>query len=217
MFAVRQVCEKYLVNGKDIFWEFMDLEKAYDTIDRHGMWQMLRVYGAGGKLLKAVQSYYVNSRACVQVGNDASEWFKVDVGLRYGCVMSPWLFNVYMDGVVREVNVTVLGKGLELLRANGGRFEIYQLLFADDTALAADSEEKLCKTMREFSRVCERRKLRVNVGKSKVMRGSRYGNGDRMHVIVNGVQLKEVDCFKYLGSQVAAGGGCERDVVHRMN
>ena len=46
-----------------------------------------------------------------------------------------------MDGVVREVNVRVLGKGLELLGANGGRFEINQLLFADDTALVADSEE----------------------------------------------------------------------------
>ena len=44
VFAVRQVCEKYLANGKDVFWAFMDLEKAYDTIDRHSMWQMLRVY-----------------------------------------------------------------------------------------------------------------------------------------------------------------------------
>ena len=66
-------------------------------------------------------------------------------------------------------------------------------------------------------RVCERRKLRVNVGKSKVMRCSRYGNGDRMHVILNGEPLEEVDCFKYLGSQVAADGGCDRDVVHRRN
>ena len=71
------------------------------------------------------------------MGNDISEWFPVNVGLRRGCVMSPWLFNVYM-GVVREVNVRVLGKGLELLSANGGRFEINQLLLADDTALAAD-------------------------------------------------------------------------------
>ena len=47
--------------------------------------------------------------------NDVSESFPVNVGLRQGCVMSPWLFNVYMDGVVREVNVRVLGKDLELL------------------------------------------------------------------------------------------------------
>ena len=151
------------------------------------------------------------------LGNDVSEWFPVNVGLRQGCVMSPWLFNVYMDGVVREVNVRVLGKGLELLNANGGRFEINQLLFADDTAIVADSEEKLCRLVSEFGRVCERRKLRVNVGKSKVIRCSRYGHGDRKHMILNGEPLEEVDCFKYLGSQVAADGGCERDVVHRMN
>ena len=103
---------------------------------------------------------------------------------------------------------------MELLSANGDRFEINQLLFTDDTALVADSEDKLCRLVSEFGRVCERRKLRVNVGKSKVMRCSRYGNGDRIHVVLNGEPLEEVDCFKYLGSQVAADGGCERDVLH---
>ena len=63
----------------------------------------------------------------------------------------------------------------------------------------ADSEDKLCRLVSEFGRVCERRKLTLNVGKSKVMRCSMYGNGDRMHVIPNGEQLEEVDCFKYLG------------------
>ena len=143
-----------------------------------------------------------------------SDWFPVNVGLRQSCVMSPWLFNLYMDG---EVNVRVLGKGLELLSGNGGRFEINPLLVADDSALVADSEEKLSRLVSEFGRVCEKIKFRVNVGKSKVMRCSRYGNGDRMHVILNGEPREEVDCFKYLGSQVAADGGCERDVVHRMN
>ena len=79
VFAVRRVCEKYRANGKDVFWAFMDLENAYDVdhVDRHGMWQMLRVYGVGGKLLKAVRNFYVDSRACVRVGNDVSEWFPV--------------------------------------------------------------------------------------------------------------------------------------------
>ena len=106
------------------------------------MWQMLRVHGVGGIFFKAV-SFHVDSRPCVRVGNDVSEWFPVNVGLRQGCVMSPWLFNVYRDGVVREVNVRMLGKGLELMSANGSMFEINQLLFADDTALVTDSEEKL--------------------------------------------------------------------------
>ena len=99
------------------------------------------------------------------------------------------------------MNVRVLGKGLVLLSANGDRFEINQLLFADDTALVADSEEKLCRLVSEFGRECERRKLRVNVGNCKVVRCSRYGNWGRMHVILNGEQLEEVCCFKYLGSK----------------
>ena len=49
------------------------LEKAYDTIDRHGMWQMLSVYGVGGILLKVLQSFYVDSMACVRVGMDVGE------------------------------------------------------------------------------------------------------------------------------------------------
>ena len=122
-----------------------------------------------------------------------------------------------MDGVVREVNFRALGKWLELVSAKGGRFEINQLLFAIDTALVADSEEKLCRLVSECGRVCKRRKSRVNVGKSKVITCSRYGNVDRMHVILNGEPLDEVDCFKYLGSQVAADELCESDVVRRMN
>ena len=51
----------------------------------------------------------------------------------------------------------------------------------------------------------------------KVIRSSSSGNRDPMHVILNGERLEEVGCFKYLGPQVAADGGCERDVVHRMN
>ena len=78
-----------------------------------------------------------------------------------------------------------------MLIANSGWFGINQLLFADDTALVADSEEKLCRLASEFGRVCERRKLRVNAGRSKVMRCSRYGNGDRMRVILKGKPLEE--------------------------
>ena len=104
-----------------------------------------------------------------------------------------------------------------MLSANGGRFEINHLLFADDTALVADLEENLCRLLSEFGRVCERRKLRVYVGKSGVMRCSTYGGGGRISVIQDIEPLEEVDCFESLRSQVPADRGCEGDVVHRMN
>ena len=80
----------------------------------------------------------------------------------------------------------------KLLSANGGMFKIYQLLFADDKALVADSQGQLSRLVSEFGRVCETRKLRVNVGKTKFITCSSYGNGGRMHVILNGEPLEEV-------------------------
>ena len=113
--------------------------------------------------------------------------------------------------------IGLLRKGLEQLRANGVRFEINQLLFAVDKTLLSDSEEKLCKLVSESGGVFKIRKLRVNVCKNKVMRCSRRVNVGRMHARLNGEPFEKVDCFQSLGSQMAADGICERDVVHRMN
>ena len=77
---------------EDLFWVFMDLEIAHDTINPDGMSKILRVVGVGGKLLKAVQSFYVNSIGPVRIGMDVSERFPINVELTQGCVMSPWLF-----------------------------------------------------------------------------------------------------------------------------
>ena len=110
---------------------------------------------------------------------------------RQGCVMSPWLFNLYTDGVVREVNAQVLGRGLKLVDGSDNEWELNQLLFANDTVVVADSERKLCQLVTEFGRVCERRKLRVNVGKSKVMRCTRNEDGARLNVMLNGEALEE--------------------------
>ena len=72
-----------------------------------------------------------------------------------------------------------------------------------------ETERKLFQLVTEFGRVCERRKLRVNVGKSKVMRCTRNEDGARLNVMLNGEALEEVDQFRYLGSVIAANGGVE--------
>ena len=137
------------------------------------------------------------------------------VGLRQGCVM--WLCNLYTDGVVTEVNTRVLGRGLKLVDGNDNEWELNQLLYADDTVVVADYERKLCQLVTEFGRVYERRKLRVNVGKNKVIRRTRNEDGARLNAMLNGEALEEVDQFKYLGSVIAANGGVEADVRHRVN
>ncbi len=59
----------------------------------------------GGQLLGGIRSFYENANACVRVNGELSESFSVEVGVRQGCVMSPWLFNIYMDGCIREMKV----------------------------------------------------------------------------------------------------------------
>ena len=217
VFAVRQICEKKLEKHQEVFWAFMDLEKAYDRIDREALWQVLRIYGVGGCVLGGIQSFYVGSSACVRVGSDLSESFEVNVGLRQGCVMSPWLFNVFMDGVVREVKMRTMERGLMLKGQNGWEWEVSQLLFADDTALVASTEERLQRLVNEFGVVCEKRKLRVNIGKSKVMVCSRQGGRAELNVRLNGEVLEEVETFKYLGSVIGKGTGVSKDVRQRVS
>ena len=81
------------------------------------MWQVMDEYGIRGSLAKAVKSMYVNCEACVKIKEDNSEWFPVKKGVRRGCVMSPWLFNVYMDHIVREAKERFSG-GVKLEESN---------------------------------------------------------------------------------------------------
>ena len=65
--------------------------------------KVLEEYGVKGRLLRAIRSLYVRTEACVRVRDKESDWFQITQGVRQGCVMSPWLFNVCMDTIVREV------------------------------------------------------------------------------------------------------------------
>ena len=131
-----------------------------------------------------------------------SEWFPVKVGLRQGCVISSWLFNLYMDRVVREVNASVMGRGLELLGADELSCQLSQLLYMNDTAPEADSEEKLCRLVSEFGRVCERGILRVSAGMYKEMKCSKNDDANIISLLLTGEVCDEVQCLLCLRSHV---------------
>ncbi len=76
----------------------------------------------GGQLLEGIKSLYENASASVRVNGELSESFNVEVGVRQGCVMSPWLFNIYMDGCIREMKVRVRDLGARLNVRCGAAF-----------------------------------------------------------------------------------------------
>ena len=72
-----------------------------------------------------------------------SEWFNVNVDIRQGCVISPWLFNVYMDDIIKDVNARVQGRGLKLKDQGGNDWRVTQILYANETVLLGDIKENL--------------------------------------------------------------------------
>ncbi len=121
----------------------------------------------GGKLFEGIKSFYENASVW-RVNGELSESFNVEVGVRQGCTVSPWLFNIYMDGFIREMKVRVQDLGARL-NVRSEEQPVVESLYADDTVLLAESEGMLQKIVDEFDRVCKRRKLKVNAGKCKVM------------------------------------------------
>jgi len=130
-------------------------------------------------------------------------------------VLSPWLFNMYMDGVVCEVYNGVNGMGVSMSMC-GVWWVLSQLLFADDTALMAESAEQLQCLDSEFGRVCKQRKLKINENKSKVICIERNEEPTHLNITLNGERIEVVNSFKYLGSSFSRDGGVKEDVSMRV-
>src|SRR5678815_352953 len=158
---------------------------------------------------------YDDSGACVRINGVKSDWFSINSRVRQGCVMSPWLFNLYMDGVMKELEVGVAGNGVRIME-NGDEWRVPYLLNADDLVLCGESEESLRRLVERFGMVCKRRGLKVNVDKSKVMVVSE--DSPQSEVMLDGEQLEQVSEFKYLGYVLDEKGTddaeCSRKVVN---
>src|SRR5215469_11583912 len=131
--------------------------------------------------------------------------------------MSPWLFNVYMDGIVREVKKECVEEGLNLQSESGGlHWRMNMLLYADDTVLMGKTEESLQKLVTLFNRLCEKRKVRINGDKSKVMRVGTNGWVMDMGIRIGRVRVKQEECIKYLAVVISAEGDGRQEFDHRL-
>ena len=161
-FTLKQIVKKAWKKKFKVYMGCMELEKPNDRANREALWQGLRMYDVDGKLLNDIKDMYVNSLPCVRVKGGGSECFRIDSGMRKRCIMSSWLFNLYMDAVMKEVKMGMGEEKLDFRRLPG-------LLYPDDLVLCGESKEYLRAMVRCFVGVFRRRGLDVNTGKSKVM------------------------------------------------
>ena len=153
LFIARMLQEKYGKKKRRLYMCFVDLEKAFDRVPRKVIEWALRKKGVNERLVRVVMQLYEKAKTKVKVGKGMSDAFSVKVGVHQGSVLSPFLFAIVMDVVCGDVM-----EGL-----------LFEILYADDLVLMADSMEELQLKFDRWKSVIEKKGLKVNIGKTKVM------------------------------------------------
>ena len=189
IFIVRQMQEKYLAKKKELWMAFVDLEKAFDRVPREVVWWALRKVGAEEWLIKVIQSMYVGVTTAVRMKGKESKDFEVKVGVHQGSVLSPLLFTIVLEALSRHFR-----KGLP-----------WELFYADDLVLLAETRELLMEKIRIWKEGLESKGLRVNVGKTKIMKSHVAANMD-----VKSGKFPCGVCGRGVGRNSIQCGGCQK-------
>ena len=151
---MRQVVERATEYRTPVFMCFVDLTKAYDSVNHQAVAAILRVYGVPCQLVAIVEELHSETWCQVRSAGDTSERFEVTSGVRQGCVLSPLLFNCFLDKILREAMANLNG-GLQIgYTTSEGLFFTYRdkttastsiqdALYADDLTLVAESQGEL--------------------------------------------------------------------------
>ena len=205
---LRIIGERYLERGKGLCCCFVDLEKAFDRVDWIKLMDILKRRGIDWRERRLIGRLYMNQHVAVRFGNGISEWGEVGRGVRQGCCISPTLFVMYLEEIIEESL-----EDEENVGANIGGEWIRCLKYADDMVVIAEDPETLNRMMKKINDVCERYGMKVNKAKTKTMK---IGSEERIQLEIDGVEIEQVDRFKYLGSVVESGWKCEKEIKERI-
>ena len=123
---------------KNICFCLIDYAKASDCVDHNKLWKILKEMGLPDHLTCLLRNLYTGQEATVRTGHGTTDWFQIGQGVCQGCVLSPWLFNLYAEYILRNAGLEEVQAGIKIARRN-----INNLRYADDTIFMAESEEEL--------------------------------------------------------------------------
>ena len=123
---------------KNIYFCFIDHAKAFDCVDHNKLWKILKEMGISDHLTCLLRNLYAGQEATFRTGHGTIDWFQIGKGVHQGCILSPCLFNLDAEYIVRNAGLEEAQAGIKIARRN-----ISNLRYVDDTTLMVESEEEL--------------------------------------------------------------------------
>uniref|UniRef100_A0A4W2DUG0 RNA-directed DNA polymerase n=1 Tax=Bos indicus x Bos taurus TaxID=30522 RepID=A0A4W2DUG0_BOBOX len=194
---IRWIMEKAREFQKNIYLCFIDYAKAFDWVDHNKLWKILKEMGIPDHLTCLLRNLYAAQEATVRMGHETTDWFQIGKGVRQGCILSPCLFNLYAEYIMRNAGLEETQAGIKIAGRN-----INNLRYADDTTLMAKSEEELKTLLMKVKEESEEVGL-----KKKIM-----ASGPIISWQIDEETVETVSDFIFLGSKITADGDCSHQI-----
>ena len=206
--TLRIIVEQSLEWNSPLYINFIDYEKAFDSVDRETLWKLLRHYGIPEKFVSLIRCTYEGMSCRVAHAGQLSDSFEVKTGVRQGCLLSPFLFLLVIDWIMKTTTAD---------RNNGIQWTLWSQLddldFADDLALLSHNHNQMQDKTNHLSTTSAGTGLMISKKKTQLMK---INTTVDTPVTVGGKPIEEADSFVYLGSVVDKCGGTDRDVIARI-
>ena len=155
------------------------------------------------KIINVKVKLYAGQEAIARTGHGTTDWFQIGKGVCQGCILSPYLFNLYAKDVMRNAGLEEAQAGIKI----AGR-EINNLRYADDTTLMAESEEEVKTLLMKVKEENEKVGLKLNIQKTKIMASDPITSWE--------IDGEAVADFTFLGSKITADGDCSHEIKRRL-
>ena len=227
IFCARQLVEKASEHNTKLYFLFIDLRKAYNSVPREALWQVLKKYGFPSTLVNIIRSLHDSMKAEVTVGGSTTPEIQVTNGFRQGCTIAPTLFNLFFNLVIEQWRKRCQPFGVEILYKCGGKLvgerirrplmtTATELQFAEDAAFVGSSSEQIERATQILDEVAAKWALTVSLPKTKLVVAGKCNEEDMQPIVIRGAPIEVISEFKYLGSVVEAQGDTLKDVENRI-
>ena len=193
-------------SSKNIYFCFIDYAKAFDCVDHNKLWKILKEMGKPDHVTSLLRNLYAGQEATVRTGHGTTDWFLIGKGIRQGCILSPCLFNLYAEYIMRNAGLDEAQAGIKIARRN-----INDLRYADDTTLMAESEEELKSLLMKVKEESEKVGLKLNIQKTKIME-----SGPITSWQIDGETVETVAAFIFGESKISSGGDCSHEIKRHL-